>query len=113
MTIFPGRWHAAPLIFEIDNRIIDLKQSKGELCGASTEGGVWRRLPAKVPSPKVIPPGPFDTLPSSGIPVGNALAAYPRPVARFEQDVLYRHGPAQVGFDDAVANFLLSYRLTV
>jgi len=80
-----------------------MSNGAGELRSASTKGGVWRRLPAEVPPPKVILSGPFDTPPSSGIPVGDALAAYPRPFARFEQDILYRRGPAQVGFDVALA----------
>jgi len=83
-----------------------MSRRAGEPPSASLKGGVWRRLPAEVPPPKVILPGPFDTSPSSGSPVGGALAAYPRPDARFEQDVLYRRGPAQVGFDVAFAIIL-------
>lgn len=51
----------------------------------------------KVPSPEVFLPGPFATAPSSGPPGGAALAAYPRVLARFEQEVLYERGLAQVG----------------
>lgn len=82
----------------------------GSFPGASLKGGSWRDPEAEMPSPNVAPPGPFDTTASSGTPVAVALAAYPRaPIARFERSVLYRRGPAQVGFD-VKTSFLLSHR---
>ena len=50
----------------------------GELPSASLKGGSWRKRQAEVQSPLVTLPGPFDTPPSSGPSVGDALAAYPR-----------------------------------
>ena len=45
----------------------------------------------------------------SGTPGGDALAAYLRGSAEFEQGVLYGCGPAQVGFGDRLSSF---HRLT-
>ena len=36
---------------------------------ASSRGGVWRTIPAEVPSPKVSLPGPFVLAPSPVLPV--------------------------------------------
>jgi hypothetical protein len=68
-------------------------------------------IQAEVPSPEVALPGSFVTSPSSGLSGGATLASYPRGGARFEQSVLYRRGPAQVGFGDCDWTSFL--RLTV
>jgi hypothetical protein len=48
----------------------------------------------------------------SGRPGGPTLATYPRgKVARFGQEVLYRYGPAQVGFGDLVLLLSSPHRL--
>jgi hypothetical protein len=56
-----------------------------------------------VPPPEVSSPGLVVTQPSSGTPGGHALAVIPPlKVAKFEERVLYEHGPAQVGIGDLV-----------
>jgi len=54
-----------------------------------------------VPSPEVSLLGLYVTDPSSGPPGGPILAAYLHEVVEFGQSVLYRRGPAQVGFGNA------------
>ena len=54
-----------------------------------------------MPPPGVSSPGPFVIRPSSGPPGGRILAIVPPlKVAKFEERVLYKYGPAQVGLDD-------------
>ena len=54
-----------------------------------------------MPPPGVSSPGPFVIRPSSGPPGGRILAIVPPlKVAKFEERVLYKYGPAQVGIDD-------------
>lgn len=72
------------------------------LVGASSRGGDWRTMQAEVAVSRSHLAWPLRHEVFSGPPGDVALAAYPRGVAGFEQDVLYGCGPAQVGFGDPV-----------
>ncbi len=83
----------------------------GETRNASSRDGDWRPITAEMPSPGVSLPGPVVTTPSPDLPVASPWLPTPAGnVAEFEQRVLNRRGPAQVGFGFMVD--LLSY-LTV
>jgi hypothetical protein len=77
---------------------------------ASTKGGVWRSIPAEMPSPAVARSGPFVRGPSPVLPVARGWLHTLAVVAKFEPSVLYGRGSAQVGFGDCLSSF---HRLTL
>ena len=76
----------------------DLGREVGTLVSASSKGGEWRTKQAENAVSRSHLAWPLRHTSSSGNPGGDALAAYPREIAEFEQGVLYGCGPAQVGF---------------
>jgi hypothetical protein len=77
---------------------------------ASSRGGDWRTKQAENAVSRSHLAWPLRHISSSGNPGGDALAAYLRGVAEFEQGVLYGRGPAQVGFGERLSSF---HRLTL
>ena len=65
---------------------------------ASSKGGDWRTKQAEMQSPEVTLPGPYDMRPSPVLPVAARWLLTSAERAECEQGVLYRCGPAQVGF---------------
>jgi hypothetical protein len=80
------------------------------LVSASSKGGEWRTKQAENAVSRSHLAWPLRHAAFSGDPGGDALAAYLRGVAEFEQGVLYGCGPAQVGFSDRLSSF---HRLTL
>ena len=87
-------------------------KSRGVFPGASLKGGSWRDNQAEMPSPEVIPPGPFDTTASSGTPVAIALAAYPRTLWRGSSG-MFCTGAAPHRYASTLFYLLSFLRLTV
>ena len=65
-----------------------------------------------MPSPEISLPGPFETAPSPDLPVEPPWLRTFAEAAKFEQRVLYRRGPAQVGFDFVCPPFFTSPFIT-
>ena len=97
-TIFSRRLQAAPAWLVADNRMPGHVRIIRTIPDASAKGGAWRSTPADTAVSRSLPAWPLRDGAFSGTPGGAALAAYPREVARCEQEVLYGCGPAQVGF---------------
>ena len=72
------------------------------------KGGDWRTTQAENAVSRSHLAWPLRHAAFSGVPGGDALAAYLREVAEFEQGVLYGCGPAQVGFGVGYPPFIAS-----
>ena len=77
---------------------------------ASSRGGDWRTKQAENVVSRSHLAWPLRHTAFAGVPGGGMLAAYLRETAEFEQGVLYRCGPAQVGFGERLSSF---HRLTI